>query len=283
MFKNTMVWLSGGDGDSVALRTAYCFAKRFGGHINGVHVRLDPLAIARAEGGYDAFGVSTWTEETYAAVNAGIAETAKRAQDRFEHFCAKTPVSVVPKPPCSSVSASYEEIEGSFAATLVTQARRYDALVSARTGELDVLGTLLVGVGRPLLIGASENVQSIGDNIAIAWKDTAEAARAVGAAMPLLARARAVTILTANDSKDAQTASAEKLAATLQWNDIPATVSHVSSAVGLPEAVVETAHAIRADLLVMGAYGHSRARAFVFGGFTRTLLRECSIPLFLMH
>jgi nucleotide-binding universal stress UspA family protein len=284
MFKNTMVWLGGTDTDLIALRTARGFSKRIGGHFEAVHVRPDPVTLARDSAGYDAFGMGTWTEETFEAVRAGIAQTAQHARSGFDRFCKKEEIQSADKPPAMSLSSSYTEIEGDVVPTLIAQARCHDLLVCARSGDIDRLGTLLMGSGRPMLVGA-DRAGSSGENIAIAWKGTAEAARAVAVSMPILARANTVSIITAveDESKEAAEKSAADLAETLQWNGIHAKVRCVDTDGNQPDAVVEIADSIRADMLVMGAYGHSRAREFVFGGFTRTLLRECSLPLLLVH
>jgi nucleotide-binding universal stress UspA family protein len=168
----------------------------------------------------------------------------------------------------------------------VSRARHHDLIICARTGDIDRLGTLLMESGRPVLVGAANKTGSVGESIAIAWKDSPEAARAVSVAMPLLVRASTVTIVTATEGENAQSEaekSAAGLAETLAWNGIHANVRCVVSDGKHPEDVVDIADSIRADLLVTGAYGHSRAREFVFGGFTRTLLRECSLPVLFVH
>jgi nucleotide-binding universal stress UspA family protein len=104
--------------------------------------------------------------------------------------------------------------------------------------------------------------------------------------MPLLARASRIVVLTADedDKTGALVESAQKIATQLRWNGLAAEARHVTpGGRSLPDAVLETACALGADLLVMGGYGHSRVRELVFGGFTRQVLTASSLPVLLFH
>ena len=152
---------------------------------------------------------------------------------------------------------------------------------------VDAVANILVGCGRPLLLVPNAAVKSVGKIVAIAWKETAEAARAVTAAMPLLQRADHVLVLTADEARAdpaANIRAAERLAQALARHGInsearrvPAGGEHAS------RALVGSAAEQGADLLVMGAYSHSRTRELVFGGFTRELLLSCDLPLLMLH
>ena len=141
--------------------------------------------------------------------------------------------------------------------------------------------------GRPLVLLAPKQApENLAPTIAIAWKDTAEAARAVTAAMPLLMKADKVLILAAEESggSTASLESAKRLVQQMRWHGISAEAHHVSPAGrSVADAIAHIAQERKADLLVMGAYGHSRFRELVLGGVTRDVLRECRLPVLLFH
>jgi nucleotide-binding universal stress UspA family protein len=112
------------------------------------------------------------------------------------------------------------------------------------------------------------------DDVAIAWDHTAPAARAVGDALPMLQAAATVHIITATDTKTAaEMESGAALACHLAEHGIEATFEAVKidgSSIGKVFEAYVNAHAI--DLLVMGAYRHSRLNEIVWGGATKTVI-----------
>ncbi|MEX6508426.1 universal stress protein [Jiella sp. M17.18] len=154
-----------------------------------------------------------------------------------------------------------------------------DLLVCGRRGPTDPNpgamgvgpGDLVMAVGRPVLVVSPGIDQLGGKRIVIGWKDTREARRALADALPFLARAEEVTI--ALVGRDASRHDGELPQAFLRRHDISADIvvdNRVEDfiAARLVEIAVEGA----ADLLIVGAYGHSRAREWAFGGVTRDLL-----------
>jgi nucleotide-binding universal stress UspA family protein len=144
-----------------------------------------------------------------------------------------------------------------------------------------------MGSGRPVVVAPAKRSLSVTRTVAIAWKETAEAARAVSAAMPLLLKAERVVVIAANESEGGGTAtvrSAHRLVEQLAWHGIKAEPFTVLSRSPSPvEAVLNMADEVRADILIMGAYGRSRTSEFVFGGFTRHVLNNETLPVFLFH
>ena len=142
--------------------------------------------------------------------------------------------------------------------------------------------------GKPLLLAPSSACSNPFSTVVIAWKETAPSARAVVAALPLLMKAEKIHILAvAENGDDVQPslASAERLANYLRRQGLKVQAGQVeargrNACAVLLEAAEQKLHA---GLLVMGAYGHSRAREFIFGGFTRSVLRSAPLPVFLCH
>jgi nucleotide-binding universal stress UspA family protein len=120
------------------------------------------------------------------------------------------------------------------------------------------------------------------ERIAIAWKPTPQAARAVAFAMPLLAQAKEAVILTIEE-EEGRRDEADRLAASLAWHGVRATIERLAPGPqGAPETLLAAATA-RAELLVMGGYGHTRLREWVFGGFTQRVLNEALLPVLIAH
>jgi nucleotide-binding universal stress UspA family protein len=114
-----------------------------------------------------------------------------------------------------------------------------------------------------------------------------EAARAITAASPWLARAEQVFILSVSQNQadgDRDRISAERLAESLKWQGIKAEIGMVySPSSSEAQSLQNKAYDRDADLLVMGAYGHSRLREFVLGGVTEDILRGCAIPVLMFR
>jgi nucleotide-binding universal stress UspA family protein len=141
--------------------------------------------------------------------------------------------------------------------------------------------------GRPLLLAPPKSLPKIGHKVAIAWKEGAEAARAVTAASSILSRAEEVVVLCvsrnpAGDDRDRL--STERLAKSLRWRGVKVEVQ-MEYAAASPEAAAlkNMAYNRDADLLVMGAYGHGRFREFVLGGVTEEMLNGCGIPVLMFR
>jgi len=169
------------------------------------------------------------------------------------------------------------------ASSFVGPARLVDlAMFSVKSHDShseSVIDRLIFESGRPVLICPEEiagGLPVIFDRVAIAWDHTAPAARAIGDALPLLEEAADVRIITATDEKSqAQLESAAALAAHLAEHEITATFEAIKidgSSVGKVFEAYVKKNAV--DLLVMGAYRHSRLNQLVWGGATRTVIGQ---------
>ncbi|MEO7336298.1 MAG: universal stress protein [Caldimonas sp.] len=149
----------------------------------------------------------------------------------------------------------------------------------------DFAASVLIDSGRPALVipyvGAPE---VIGDVAVVAWKNTPEAARALGAALPLLQRCKRVHVVTWVEDGDAEPAGPLDIETSLRRHGIDATLHRHSAA---PESVGEMLLSfvtdVSADLLVMGCYGHGRMREWVLGGATRVVLASMTVPVLMSH
>jgi len=145
------------------------------------------------------------------------------------------------------------------------------------------LNASLVETGRGVLVVPPEGASKFGKRIAISWNGSAEAARAVAASMSLIEGAEKVLILSI-DGDDAAPNVAAELSNYLAWHGVNAEIETVpvpDSQVG--ETVLQKSGDWNADLLVMGAYTHSRLRQLIMGGVTRHILAEAKLPVIMVH
>jgi nucleotide-binding universal stress UspA family protein len=151
-------------------------------------------------------------------------------------------------------------------------------------GELpsDFVPSVLVECGRPaLVVPYAGYVGEIGRNVLVAWKETREAARAVSAALPWLVRAKSVQAVAYGEDADV---SLRSLQAYLKAQGVNVTVHPGGRQEGAAgENLLSMAADVSADLLVMGCYGHSRAREWVLGGATRSILQSMTLPVLMSH
>jgi nucleotide-binding universal stress UspA family protein len=146
--------------------------------------------------------------------------------------------------------------------------------------------SIIFGSGRPVLILSTQAAREFTlDRMVVAWDGSRSASRAVADALPLLERAKEVQVLTVLKEKELSSKSpARELTQYLQRRGIDAR-SDCIDAVGRAIGEVLTSELLtrQADLLIMGAYGHSRIREFILGGATRSMLSSPPVPLFLSH
>ncbi|MER8367707.1 universal stress protein [Mesorhizobium sp. M1378] len=145
------------------------------------------------------------------------------------------------------------------------------------------IGSLVLGIGRPVLAAASHIEHVMANTVLVAWKDTREARRALTDALPFLAKANDVVIATIDSERDDGIRdSLANVAVFLEHHGIMARTEFIrGDADG--EHLLAFARSINADLIVSGAYGHSRLREWAFGGVTRTLIEESSINRFMSY
>jgi nucleotide-binding universal stress UspA family protein len=143
-------------------------------------------------------------------------------------------------------------------------------------------GDAVMRLGAPVLVVPPGMDHLDAQRVAIAWKATREAHRAVRDALPFLARASHVVVLTIDDGAGA--AETRDVVGFLQAHNVHAS-AETRDARGGPtaEALIDAASEHAADLIVAGAYGHGRLREWVFGGVTRDLLAGCPVCCLMSH
>ena len=147
-----------------------------------------------------------------------------------------------------------------------------------------LIDELLIGSGRPLLIAPDEPSRELLGTVVVGWKETPNAARAVGAALPLLQLAHRVVLVNVAEDNSIGMRALEHLSAQLSWHGIAAELRGVGDGVVPAATLLPTVAAqLKAGLLVVGGFGHTRLRETAFGGVTRSLIDRASLPVFMVH
>ena len=261
------------------LETALLFAKRFDGYIEGFALRA---AIS------DFVAADLIVADAWAVAETRDAELAKEARAVFENFMA---ARGVPQMAAGGASPSYGWTESDAArdAFVGSYGRVFDVIVFGRPGSypagssMAAVEAALFESGRPILIAPPTPPAQLGENIVIAWNRSTETARVTAFAMPLLHRAKKVTVLTVSNWMVPGPEGAD-LARHLQRNGIAAEALNVEAGnLSAAERILQQATELGCDLLVKGAYTQSRLRQMIFGGATSHILAKTTVPVFMAH
>jgi nucleotide-binding universal stress UspA family protein len=290
--RTILVPLSGGATSEAAVETAALLAMRFRAHLEALHVRGDPRDAI------PMIGQDISTPVAADLIEMAIKESdenAARARAAFESKIAVHGLTLQSTPSAAKsgvaevASAEFYEETGDPAELVPALARLSDLVVLGQSGRVvdrpfsDTLEQTVMNGGRPVLLSPAQPLVTVGETIAIAWNDSPQAARAVSGALPFLAQARAVHVMTA--ASEEGTMHAAELIAYLAWHGVTATPHRVEPVehVGNGELLLSTAHDLAADLLVMGGYGRAPWREMIFGGATRQIVGTSRMPVLLSH
>jgi nucleotide-binding universal stress UspA family protein len=183
--------------------------------------------------------------------------------------------------------------EGEVAELVMLHARYADLAIigqrSEHTGSVSdyypsIAEEVVLGAGRPVLVVPYiGSPATVGKRVLVAWNGSREAARALNDALPILERAEHVTVLVIDADGAGRTPGAD-IAAHLARHGVRAEASHVpSGGIGIGDALLSRAADLACDLIVMGAYGHSRVREFVMGGASRHMFDHMTVPVLMAH
>jgi nucleotide-binding universal stress UspA family protein len=193
------------------------------------------------------------------------------------------------------LSGEWRQIDGPIDGQFAEQARYADLAVVGQFDPDAALATppdlpqfTALNSGRPVMVIPYVGVQKPpGQNVLLCWNESRECSRAAGDALPILKNASQVTILiaehlptAANDSRKA----GDRIERWLEQHGIKArTTIESGDGAEIGGLILSRAADLGVDLIVMGIYGHSRAREFVLGGASRTILSSMTVPVFMAH
>lgn len=270
---------------SSILQAALLIARRFGSHIEALHVPqiLPSMLPLSPEGGLA-------TADVMASLEQGAEDANHRLRAVFDQFMgAEDVVQTAIGAATDAPSASWNEVGQTDQDTLPGRGRVFDLIVVGRpvagqfAPSMVALEAALFESGRPLLIVPPEPMEQIGRKIAIAWNGSTETARTIAFAMPMLRNAEDVLVVSVEQGM-VPGPSGQDLAQNLTRSGLATRARHVEAegrSVG--EAMLAESKAFGADLLVKGAYTHSRLRQMIFGGATSHILAHADIPVFMAN
>jgi nucleotide-binding universal stress UspA family protein len=278
-YKDLLVVLGSDTASRGRMTLAAALAERFAAHLVGLYPLPVP-DVPRTLGYYDP----ALFDPIFREMREKVREVCDKEREAFEHAAN-----------LRGLSAEWRAAEGLEA----------DPAVHARYVDLTIMGQLdpdggdteamrprpeLVALasGRPILtVPYAGQFETVGKRVLIGWNATREATRAVNDAMPLLAGADVVTVLTidAHEGPDAHgEVPGADISLHLARHGVTATIERTASAdVPAGDVLLSRAADLGADLLVIGAYGHSRMRELLLGGATRSILQSMTVPVLMSH
>ena len=231
-----------------------------------------------------------WRAHLAVLHTAASRDRESAVRDLFERLTAEHGLAVAEaRPDADEATASFATVIGREPDVIVAhQARLVDLIVVPHpAGDKDVsssdtLHAVLFDSAKPVLIAPRTAPSTIGHHVCIGWNGTAESASAVMTALPWLQRAEAIRILWSEDYQR-RGPLAPDLQQYLAAHHLTADRAAFQSINKMAGAgLLAAANEFACDLLVMGAYSHSRLRQSILGGVTRHVLEHATIPL-LMH
>ena len=246
-------------------------ARAFNGHISCVHA-TSPQAYV----GFDGFGAMFMVEEVMKVAEEHDAKMRAATEKLFAN---------------EDVSWDYQQVMSEVSGALIGASYLNDLIIMGRPLvakdrplAIPQIGDVLMNVRIPVLV-VQESKKSIDfSNVAmVAWNGGRESADALRQAVPLLALAQTVHVVTVEDEGE-NLFPATDASEYLSRHGISSVLHDRKASKQMVEAELDRcAIELGADYLVMGAYSHSRAREYLFGGVTRYMLYDATLPVLLAH
>jgi nucleotide-binding universal stress UspA family protein len=275
MIKDLLVCLGVAPHHSAAADLAIALGVELDAHVAAVAFAYEPAIPITVMGGVPG--------DFLDAERAQSEQAARAAKDRFDH-AAK--VSLI-----SSESLVHETAIAGAADTFGRMARRFDLSLVGQPDPKEglpenlIIEAALFESGRPVIV--VPYIYKTGlklDRVMVCWDGGRTAARAIGDAMPLLTRAKAVEVVTiTGEAGKRSEIPGVDMGEHLARHGLNVEVENLPGTDDVGNALLSYAADISADMIVMGAYGHSRLREFILGGVTRTMLGSMTVPCFMAH
>jgi nucleotide-binding universal stress UspA family protein len=291
MIKKILVPTSGGRSDAKVFATALAVARPLAAHLEFYHVRLsDCEAAVRSR--HVEFCRGAAMTDALKRLQQREAALAMDATLHFEAFCEANDIPIVATPlPVGNgaLSAHFEQETDVAEARLISRARHSDLVVLGRPRgpgvlPLNLIKMLLLRAGRPVVIAPDGPPCSLEHTVVVGWRETAEAGRSLGSAIPLLKRAERVVLVSVAEFPEEELPALEEVKDQLAWHDICAeTCVRPGTPRSACDRLLQTVDEFRAELLVMGGYGRGRLREALFGGVTRTIIGHADCAVFVTH
>jgi nucleotide-binding universal stress UspA family protein len=273
-YRSLLVHLDNSEHTQQRLDVALRIARQFGAQVQGLYSTFTPDSRA--------FFVMAGTAEYYAEHLRRREERRSALERLFHGECRR-----------AKVTGQFLRTEGHGNKAVAQHARLVDLVIAGQTDPNDpesfiddhFVEHLVMAAGRPVLLVPYAGVfPSIGSRILVAWDGGREAARAAYDAVPFMTHAKQSTVVTVQGAADegpGERIRGADIALTLARHDAVVDVLELEgltdSRVG--DTLLSCAYERGCDLLVMGAYGHSRWQEAVMGGATKAILQSMTIPV----
>jgi len=279
MYKDLLVVADATPAAGRRMEVAADLAARFQAHLTGLYAVSVPDPLA-----YPMYMEGALMAKALEEATARAEQRAAEAHRAFDDVAGRY-----------GVAAEWRTVHGLPNAVVPLHARYADLTIIGQidpeqpdTDALPRPEDVALAAGRPVLVVPYVGrFESVGRRAVVAWNASREATRAVNDALPLLAAADVVTVLAINPKHGNKGHGEEPgadIALHLARHGVKAQVEQaVSDELDPGQLLLSRAADLSADLIVMGAYGHSRMRELVLGGMTRTILRSMTAPAFLSH
>ena len=279
-YKDLLVVLDSETASRERMRLAATLAERFAAHLVGLYPLPLP-EVPRHLGYYDP----ALLDPLFRELQEKSQELSDKEREAFEHAAS-----------LSGLSAEWRAVEAGMGSDTALHARYVDLTILGQLnpdrGDADLIRPrpehVTLASGRPVLVVPyTGHFETLGRRVLIGWNATREATRAVNDAMPLLMAADVVTVLTI-DAREGPDAHGElpgaDISLHLARHGVKTTIEcTVSAGIQAGEVLLSRAADLGADLLVIGAYGHSRVRELLLGGATRSILQSMTLPVLMSH
>lgn len=271
-----------------SLKTAIAVGQKLDAYVEVLHVRAVPESVIPVVAG--ATTAST-VDRLLEGVRASTEERAGRAHRLFQDVALEMSLPLTKadaEPAVGRFSIAWHETQGIESFQVVRHGRLFDLTVLPRAdveqenGSSTALTAALFELGRPILIAPTVPPATVGRHVMLAWNDSREAAACIWAALPFAARAQEVTVVSVTEASSALDPGG--LVRALARHGIAAQArSLFRGEASVGESLLAAAEKSNCDLLVMGAYGHSRLQEHILGGATKHILQHARIPLLMAH
>ena len=285
--RQILVPVTGTDAGLPGLDAAFEVGRYLGAHVEALHARRN----ARETLAYIGEGMTgAMIEELITTAEQESETLAQKAEHDFAAACARAEFErTEARGEDNGLTAHLRIVVGREEDLLASRGRVADLIVVTRAdkgAEAPVRTTLEAAVlesGRPVFVAPPGGFAKPMTGVAIGWNGSAEAARAVGHAMPFLVKAERVAVISVEEGVRPGP-SADELVESLAWHGVAATTDALKADYrSTGEAILTESTAIEAGLLIMGAYTHTRLRRMIFGSATEYIFGEADIPVVMMN